>query len=176
MTSDCATLKGSVAVLWIRIRRTHLCLGFTIRHYFVRIQIRILPSTSKKKYEKPWFIVSCDFFGLFIYENWCKCTFKKYSAKKLTVEENLFLLASCQPMTKTAGSGPVSLSQFLSEIETFALILQRNSEYLWIKTAISNSQNKKTFISTQKSQKSIIVSNFCEVTKRIFGHTLGICD
>jgi hypothetical protein len=31
----------------------------------------------QKYYEKPWFLLFCDSFLLFIFEQWCKCTFKK---------------------------------------------------------------------------------------------------
>ncbi len=32
---------------------------------------------TEKKIWKPWFLLFCDFFKIFIYGNWCKCTFKK---------------------------------------------------------------------------------------------------
>ncbi len=43
---------------------------------------RILPS--------PWFLLFCDFFMTFIFEDWCLCTFKKLKAKNL--KETYFLL------------------------------------------------------------------------------------
>ncbi len=65
-----------------------------IRHYFVQIRIQILPSTSKKSKKNLDFYYFCDFFLIFFLWNWCKCTFKKY------LKKTLFLLASCQPLTK----------------------------------------------------------------------------
>ena len=41
------------------------------------IRIRILPSPSKNSKKKPWFLLLFDFFLTFIFEKWCKCTFKK---------------------------------------------------------------------------------------------------
>ncbi len=60
--------KGPVCIWAFPIR---------IRHYFVRIWI--LPSTSKKTLISTilWLL-----FDVFIYENWCKCTFRKYGNKQ----------------------------------------------------------------------------------------------
>ncbi len=55
------------AVLWIRIRTVCLWCHLDLS-LFVRVLIRILPSTSKKKWE-PLFLLFCD---LFIFEEWCK--------------------------------------------------------------------------------------------------------
>ncbi len=56
------------AVLWIWICRIRKFLGLLDRDpsIFVRVWIRILPSSSKKRKKKPWFIVLCDFFTTFI--------------------------------------------------------------------------------------------------------------
>ncbi len=75
--------------LWIRIR-----------HYSVRI--RILSSTSKKCKKNLLFLLFYISFRLFIYENWCKCTKKEISK---IWKKTYFLLTSCQPLTKKAGSG-----------------------------------------------------------------------
>ncbi len=59
-----------------------------IRHYFLRI--RILPSTRKKR-ENPWLNYFVTSFWLFIFENWCKCTFKKYRNQHENLKKFYFL-------------------------------------------------------------------------------------
>jgi hypothetical protein len=83
-----------------------------ILHYFVRIGI--LLSTSKKL-EKSLFLLFCDFFLLFSYENLCKSTFKVISKKNFE-KKNLFLLASCQPVTKKVVTGSGSVSQWSGSV------------------------------------------------------------
>ena len=48
-----------------------------IRIHKPEVWIRILLSSCKNSKKKPWFLLFCDSFWLFIFEKWCKCTFKK---------------------------------------------------------------------------------------------------
>jgi hypothetical protein len=64
-------------VLWIRIRIRTICM-------FLDLPDPDPGIIKQKKYEKPWFLLLCDFFFyFFIFKNWCKCTFKKLLIKKL---------------------------------------------------------------------------------------------
>ncbi len=56
-------------------------LAIRIRHYLERI--RILPSSNKKKYEKPWFMLLCDLFFVNIHT-------KSNKQKKLWEKKNIF--------------------------------------------------------------------------------------
>ncbi len=55
----------------------------------------------------------CDFFKLFIFEEWCKCTFKKEWALKM--REKIFLFESWRSLKKRAGSGAGSASGSVSQ-------------------------------------------------------------
>jgi hypothetical protein len=67
-----------------------------IRHYFVRI--RILPTKSRKGKKNLDFYCFVTFFFTFINENWLNVPSKSNKQKT-------FLLASCHPLPKKAGSG-----------------------------------------------------------------------
>ncbi len=65
--------------------------AFQIRDLsFVRIWIRILPSTSKKSQRKTLISTTlfCYFSWLFIFEVWWKCTFKEYNEQKTLIPVN----------------------------------------------------------------------------------------
>ncbi len=73
-------LKTVLLRIRIRIRRFRIFLGLLnpdpdplIR---VWIRIRILLSSCKNTKKNLWFLLFCDSFWLFIFEKWCKCTFK----------------------------------------------------------------------------------------------------
>ncbi len=70
------------------------------------------PSIIKQNHLFYCFVTS---FWLFIFEKWCKRTFKKKYAKKLFKKKNSFLLASWRSMMKIEGSGSASGSGFISQ-------------------------------------------------------------
>ncbi len=61
----------------IRIHRIHMFLGLMDPDPLVK-GIRILLSLSKNSKKKPDFYSFANSFLLFIFEKWCKSTFKKY--------------------------------------------------------------------------------------------------
>ncbi len=69
----------------------------------------ILLSSSKnseKNLDSYCFVTS---FGLFIFEKWCKCTFKRYRNKQKNFFLNLFCLASWRSVTKLQDPDPLQI-------------------------------------------------------------------
>ncbi len=86
----------------LRIRRIRLFLGLPNTDPLVRgtdpePDPSIIKKNSKKNLDSYCFVIS---LWLFIFDKWCKCTFKKYGNKQKT-----FLLPSWKLLTKIAGSG-----------------------------------------------------------------------
>ncbi len=65
------------AAFRIRIHRTGRFLGLRYSEIRIRIRIRILPSSSKNCKKNLYFYCFVTSLWLFIFEEWCKCTFKK---------------------------------------------------------------------------------------------------
>ncbi len=96
-------IRIHIQASWIRIR---------IHQSDVWIRIRILLSLSKYSMKNPNFYCFVTSFWHFIFEKWCKSTFKKWYAEiffKIS-----FLLASWRSMMKIEGSGSAtgSISQW----------------------------------------------------------------